>query len=132
MARRNCTTRDSERCGYADTRQKARAFRRKPVEIAIEEGHPYVKLGITEYSGHRLRGPQLGLPVGASLGTAVLNRIAAATSSTMLSASAPPAQALVHGCASAAGLAVLVVLAGAAGRDLDSHPTDSLLAGVHP
>jgi hypothetical protein len=69
--------------------------------------------------------------VGASLGMAVLNRIAAATTRTMLSASAR-AEALVHGCASAAGLAVLVVRAGAAVATSVPTRTDSLLGGVHP
>jgi hypothetical protein len=51
--------------------------------------------------------------------SAVLSRIAAATTRTMLSASAPRAEAFVHGYASAAGLAVLVLHAGRGGRDLD-------------
>ena len=71
--------------------------------------------------------------VGASLGTPVLNRIAAATTTrTMLSASAPRAEALVHGYASAAGLAVLVLQAGAAVATSIPTRTDSLLGGVHP
>jgi hypothetical protein len=70
--------------------------------------------------------------VGASLGTAVLHRIAAATTKTMLSASAPRAEALVHGYASAAGLAVLVLQAGAPVATSIPTRTDSLLGGVHP
>jgi hypothetical protein len=73
-----------------------------------------------------------GQHVGASLGTAVLHRIAAATTRTMLSASAPSAEALVHGYASAAGLEVLVLQAGAAVATSIPTRTDSLLGGVHP
>jgi hypothetical protein len=62
---------------------------------------------------------------------AVLNRIAAATTRTMLSASAR-AEALVHGYAIAAGLAVLVVQAGAAVATSVPTRTDSLLGGVDP
>jgi hypothetical protein len=49
----------------------------------------------------------------------------------MLSASAR-AEALVHGYASAAGLAVLVLQAGAAVATSIPTRTDSLLGGVHP
>jgi hypothetical protein len=104
MARRNCAARDSERCGYADTRHKARALRWKPVEIAIEEGPSLrqadcVTLWLTECSDAGITFAALNSAqhVGASLGTAVLNRIAAATTGDVLSASAPRAEALVHG-----------------------------------
>jgi hypothetical protein len=63
---------------------------------------------------------------------AVLTRIAAATTRTMLSASAPRADALEPGYASAAGLAVLVLQAGAAVATSIFTRTDSLLGGVHP
>jgi len=62
---------------------------------------------------------------------AVLNRIAAATTRTMLSASAPRAEALVHGYASPVGLAGLVLQAGAAVATSIPTRTDSLLGGVH-
>lgn len=82
--------------------------------------------------GHAFAALNLAHHVGASLSSAVINRIAAATTRTMLSASAPRAEALVHGYASAAGLAVLVLHAGAAVATSIPTRTDSLLGGVHP
>jgi EmrB/QacA subfamily drug resistance transporter len=70
--------------------------------------------------------------VGASLGTAVLNTVAAATTAAMLSASAPRVEALVHGYAAAAGLGALVLLAGATVATLIPKRTDSVVGAVHP
>jgi EmrB/QacA subfamily drug resistance transporter len=69
--------------------------------------------------------------VGASLGTAVLNTIAASATVAMLSASAPRAEALVHGYATSAGLGALVLLAGAAVAASIPKRTDSI-QGAHP
>jgi len=128
MARRNCATRDSERCGYADTRQTTRAFRPKPVEIASTKATltssslRHAVAYRVQQGGFAFAALNSAQHVGASLGTAVLRGIAAATTRTMLSASAPSAEALVHGYASAAGLEVTGLAGLRGGRDLDSHP----------
>jgi hypothetical protein len=70
--------------------------------------------------------------VGASLGTALLNTIAAATTAAVLSAGAPRLEALVDGYASAAGLGVLVLLAGAAVATSIPTRTVSALGGAQP
>jgi hypothetical protein len=59
--------------------------------------------------GHRFRGLNSAQHAGASLGTIVINSIAAAATRTMISASAPHVEAFVYGYASAAGLAVLAL-----------------------
>jgi EmrB/QacA subfamily drug resistance transporter len=69
--------------------------------------------------------------VGASLGTAVLNTIAAATTAAVFTAGAPRVDALVEGYAAAAGLGVLVLLAGAMVATSIPTRTDSASQGVH-
>jgi predicted MFS family arabinose efflux permease len=71
--------------------------------------------------------------IGASLGTAVLNTIAAATTAAVLSAGARRVDALVDGYANAAGLGVLVLLACAAvATSIPTHRTDYVPGGVLP
>ena len=121
MAHRRC----------ADTRQKARAFRRNPVEIAIDEALSFftssygVTLWLTESArcGHRFSRPSTRPSTsGHRWGTAVLKGIAAATTETMLRARAPRAEALVHGYPSAAVLCGTGLGGRRGGRDLESYP----------